>query len=334
METTWAVSGTPVITANSTVSPDGNTTADTVQDDDGAGYEYIVQTIAGISNSVTHTTSVFVLKDAVAKATRFPAFTLRYKTGGTTSDLRFGFDTSTGEVGTAVQSGTCTITGSGVIDAGDYWRFWVATTNDATGNTELEMRYYPAFGAGAGLTTASAAATGSNVVFGFQFELGSFPTSYIKTTTASVTRAADVATDTSIPWYNQSEGTVILEGSGPSDTTSTLYATFYESSSDYVSVQRNTTAARGQSNGVSIQGGTWATNIIGKVAIGYKLNDYAVAFDGALLGTDASGTPPTAATELRLSSTQTGTQKNGTISRIRYYAKRLPNTKLQALTGS
>ena len=57
-------------------------------------------------------------------------------------------------------------------------------------------------------------------IWGAQPELGSAPSSYIPTTTAQVTRAADVATvNTLSPWYNPLEGTLVVKLSAYSGQT-------------------------------------------------------------------------------------------------------------------
>jgi hypothetical protein len=50
--------------------------------------------------------------------------------------------------------------------------------------------------------------------WGAQLEVGAFPTSYIPTTTSTVTRSADVASITGSnfsSWYRQDEGTMFIE---------------------------------------------------------------------------------------------------------------------------
>jgi hypothetical protein len=76
----------------------------------------------------------------------------------------------------------------------------------ANGNGTVNLR------AGAG-TTAALGGTGSITLSRPQCEAGSFATSYIPTTTATVTRSEDRASvNTLSPWYNATEGTLYAEG--------------------------------------------------------------------------------------------------------------------------
>ena len=68
------------------------------------------------------------------------------------------------------------------------FRLEVSVANNATGNTSLSAQVYPAISAVGGLTSVYAG--------GLQIEAGGMATSYIKTTSGAVTRAADVNTAT------------------------------------------------------------------------------------------------------------------------------------------
>ena len=64
----------------------------------------------------------------------------------------------------------------------------------------------------AGSTTYTGDGTSGIYIWGAQLEQGAFPTSYIPTTTAQVTRAADIASVNELsPWFNASEGTFFIE---------------------------------------------------------------------------------------------------------------------------
>jgi hypothetical protein len=68
-----------------------------------------------------------------------------------------------------------------------------------------------------------------------------------------------------------------------------------------------------------------------RLAYAYKLNDFAFAASGSLVGTDTSGTVPSP-TAMRIGARDDGLQINGHLAAVRYYKKRLPNAKLAQLT--
>lgn len=112
------------------------------------------------------------------------------------------FNLSTGTV-SGVGGGTASIK-----DLGGGW-FDCSVTLTAAITAPHTVRFYP-------LVDGTASYTGENKVCflnaGAQLEAGSFPTSYIPTTTAQVTRAADIASVNELsPWYNPEQGTLVAD---------------------------------------------------------------------------------------------------------------------------
>lgn len=176
-------------------------------------------------------------------------------------------------------------------------------------------------------------------------EAGSFPTSYIPTTSAQVTRAADNASMTGTnfsSWYNQSEGTIFA-------AYSRIYSPVDTKSSFVVDINDTTLNNRMGIYGLSNQeifndvvGGlglvsipvssSFAANTLGKLAGTYKLNDFAAASNGILGTPDTSGTLPTV-TQIRIGDRQDGVRAlNGHLKSFKYFNKRLLNSYLQSLT--
>ena len=183
VDTTWTQSGVAT-SVNSNVAPDGNTTADTITDDNAAGFDTLDQAISIVSGTTTYVASVYIRKDS--DETRFPELNVRVQTGGTIRSAFIGLNTATGAI--AERSGSAAADFY-VVDAGDYWRLVAVLTDNDTGNTEIRFRLYPAIGTS--LAVVDSGATGSIVVWGMQLEIGTFASSYIPTTTGTVTRAAD-----------------------------------------------------------------------------------------------------------------------------------------------
>jgi hypothetical protein len=184
-------------------------------------------------------------------------------------------------------------------------------------------------------------------VDGVQLENGAFPTSYIPTTTTSLTRSADVASVTTLsPWYNATEGTIYAEATfttaatvqGETSITNFLNGT---STDNQLRLNRN---ASGET--VRLRYRTAASDIaaISTNTI-FGTNKIAAAFTNGSQAICADGNAPATATGVgampsvdnlvlgRFSTSSTGTILNGYLRRITYYNTRLPNAQLQALTA-
>jgi hypothetical protein len=189
-------------------------------------------------------------------------------------------------------------------------------------------------------TAISTTADGTSgiYIYGAQVEAGSFPTSYIKTTGATATRSADVA---SIPvadfGFNQSEGTIAVTGQSYEPGGDNY---FFEMSVDgsnrllsKCSTLQHLVVLSGGVTQATLDAGTITANTEAKVAAAFKNNDFAVALDGGSAATDTSGTVELAVSELRIGANRQGSEiLNGHIKSIQYYPRRLTNAQLQALT--
>jgi hypothetical protein len=173
-----------------------------------------------------------------------------------------------------------------------------------------------------------------------QLEQGAFPTSYIPTTTAAVTRSADSAVVTPISsFYNASEGTLFAEGlpNAANTGTSAHLLSIGSSGAEYLSLIRITSGGTARA-WAAVAGtlvadlGTTAFSATGKLAFAAKQDDFAFSFNGGTVATDTSGTMPSA-DRLRIGTrADAGANINGHIRKIAYWPKRLTNTLLQQLT--
>ncbi len=179
-----------------------------------------------------------------------------------------------------------------------------------------------------------------------QMEEGAFATSVIKTTTAAVTRTADLPTMSDVSWLNQSAGTFLVKGRQETLTgaAAVLIQIDDGGSTDrlIVSVSMAGTASlntinSGGINGESISGSSISAATSFKIIGAYAQDDVIVGLDGTL---DASpdttaDLPPTdTLTTARIGDSSTGSMPwNGTIASITYWPERLSNARLQELTA-
>ena len=189
--TQWNTDSTSTIDPNVVTAPDGTLTADKVVPDNGVADR-------NTSLNVTTTADVYTV-----------SFYIKPE-GITEVRLRMQDILTDGKI-TLTGDGTLDFDAPDIVDSdiilvsGGWYYVWASYNAPA-----LAKRY--------SFRNPDQAGTADSIgysVWGFQVELGSFPTSHIPTSGAEVTRAQDICQitgDDFSSWYNQGEGTVVLEG--------------------------------------------------------------------------------------------------------------------------
>ena len=177
------------------------------------------------------------------------------------------------------------------------------------------------------------------LIWGAQFERGSFMTSYIPTSGSTYQRKADEASITGTDfsnWFNQSEGTLVIQASnvkegkycgaftsGLTGTPDTL--SIYRKDDDEWRIYHTSQVTFN------------ATGDTANVAMGYSVNGTTRTASAAWKGTLISNVP-TDSSHINFTSLQLGTGpkgagfSNGHTSRLAYYNTRLTDATLEALT--
>jgi hypothetical protein len=320
------------ITANTAVSPDGFTNADTLSNVNSVDQSILRAGSFSITANVgsTYTTSIFVKKGT---ANFLRVRNLFVQNGGDFGNAWFNLNT--GIVGTVESSQVATMqnygngwyrcTLSGVVGSSNNFNF----VDISLSNTDNSL----------------VPSTSVNLlVYGAQLEAGSYPTSYIPTLGASVTRSADSASKTGISsLIGATEGTIYGEftftGISPQMH---MFVSVAGSFANAVYVQ--TFSATGISmqvwNGVVNQvainssGLTAGQNV--KFAAAYKANDFALYVNGVQVGTDTSGSVPSGLSQLEVGGyAEAGSpfNFNSSIQTAALYPVRLTNAELATLTS-
>lgn len=176
-----------------------------------------------------------------------------------------------------------------------------------------------------------------------QLEAGAFATSYIPTTTTTLQRTADLCSITGTAFskfWNASEGSLFSQTQKISTNTNSFIV--HASGNSFINgidLRYNTVSQGATVMNVSgsSQLVTMTTNITSgsviKQVLGYKVNDCAYSGNGASPVSDTTALIPTVS-QMNIGTAFDNTLPlNGHIAAIRYYKKRLPNAKLQAITA-
>jgi hypothetical protein len=309
------------VTANATTSPAGTLTADKLVEDTTASNSHQLVVSPNTASGI-YTCSVY------AKAAERTQAAIRLDTG--VLELAI-FNLSTGTVISTTNGITSSIT-----SVGNGWYRLTATTVSAVSviNTILQI-------AVGGTNVYTGDGTSGLFLWGAQLEAGAFATSYIPTTTAAATRAADVASITGSAfssWYSQSEGTMFANAAiaGVTGASQIIVQLNNGTESNRMMVLRRSdqTASFTVTDGGSAQAEFGTVSISGStsnaIAATYKTNDFAMAVRGLAAETDSLGTVP-AISQLNIGNRIGGTYLNGTIRRLTYWPQALPS-RLQSIT--
>lgn len=329
----WTKSRTS-ISANAATAPDGSVTAEKlVEDSTVSSTHRVYQPAAKAASSLTRTASIFV------KSAERTKVAVRFSDQVEGVAARVDADLVAGTIGSATVGGGGTITAASASItqfSGGWYRVTITATFDATITGTV---LFASLLDGSGAISYTGDGTSGLYVWGAQIEAGAFATSYIPTTSATVTRAADVASITGTnfsDWYNQTEGTFVAEASTFKPTsvvnTANIMLAWDGTANERIILRFLTANADGvvvDNNVVQVQlFQAYSVNATEKLAFAYKINDFAFARNGSLVGTDAGGMLPTV-DRLILGAPEL----NGHIRRLTYYPARLSNALLQSLTA-
>jgi hypothetical protein len=173
--------------------------------------------------------------------------------------------------------------------------------------------------------------------WGGQSELGTFPTTYIPTTSATVTRPVDIASKTGASsLINASEGVLYFDGF-PETRGNYEWVWFVSNgSNNLIGITFGVNLIYGEVYNGSYQALlTYASTDSGryKVALAYKANDFAMYVNGQLAGTDTSGAVPTGLSYIDVGYPNSGgrtlSQRTNTAA---LFNTRLTNAELATLT--
>jgi hypothetical protein len=290
----WSKSGS-LVTADQIIAPDGNLTADKLNDNDsGTGVVQIFDNIFSLTSSGTYTFSVFAKKGTINYVA------LRTENFTTPSNSTSYFDLDSGTLGTIDSQHTAKIT--------NYGNGWYRCSITFTLSTDV---------AGTLVIRANEADNTPNVVmngnkniylWGAMMEESGFPTSYIHTPTNTIeTRSADICNGSGTSAdFNDSEGVLFAEIAAlANDGTSRRLSISDGSNNNQVSIiygSSNSISPTIYSGGSFQMGGshtlTDQTDTI-KVALKYSTNDAALWVNGFEVLTDTSVTTPTGLNQAR-----------------------------------
>jgi hypothetical protein len=267
------------IGTNTIASPDGTTNADSIIENGATGIHVLYNYGFSFTNGTAYTFSLFCKKgtrDWVAINLNDSTNTIAY------------FNINTGVVGNITGSMTASITSYG----NGWYRCSVTKTVAATSGG------FAIYAASANGTNTYAGVNGNTAFYGFglQMEAGAYATSYIPTTTASVTRNADNCSKTGISaLIGQTEGTIFVDLSDANNYDLPEITIDDNTNTNRIVLNRDVDNGRWglfvNANGSSTTSYSTVSSSSGKIAITYSSSGYTIYRNGVQILSFTHGLP-------------------------------------------
>jgi hypothetical protein len=329
--TTWSLQ-TATVTTNATNSPAGTTTADKLITNNAQVIGAANQDLVKAASAITYTISVF------AKASEHSALRLLLRDlllSANRADVVFSLSTKTFSF--PFVGGTYSGHSYSFVE---YPNGWIRVFMTATTGSEIALRAQV-------INNTTGDGTSGLFVWGAQVEQGSGPpTSYIPTTTAAVTRSADVASISNanlLPWFTSSltDHTFYVEArSGGTTANATLLEGYEGASLKGLSISLPSRPRMIQRHGASrfdtaAQAADIGLGNRARIAV-VTSSDSSSALNGSAVSTGAAPAQVdwTVGSGLSIGSRAAGASLlfTGTIQRLTYWPLPLASSTLQALS--
>jgi hypothetical protein len=321
----WFKNRSSISLVDAAVAPDGTTTADLLIENTSVTITHYLRREFTSVSGTTYTWSIFLKNE-----------TRRY------ASLKLGDDGvafATNLTRVDLLLGTIIVSNAESANITAFSNGWYRVDITMTAIASLPSAYVYVYLDNGTTNIYTGNGTSGFYVWGAQLEIGAFPTSYIPTVAATVTRNADVATMTGAnfsDWYNASEGAAVIQAL-PSTISNTRPAIRFDDNTANESIALRGVAADpqlfvvdGGSTQATLDAGTITANTVYKLGGAWKASSFATAINGAAAVTSASGTLPTV-TQARLGSDGTN-YFNGHLQNLRYWPQRLTNAEVQAFS--
>lgn len=311
-----------LVTANTTISPDGNQNADTFVSAAGQAFFPVLTRTPSFVGNTSYSLSIFA------------------KVLGNTNVFRMGYvDNATGFTGggasfdLSTQAITITQSPNSSVTANiqNYGNGWYRL------NIKFLTIAIPTFNY-LEFSISTNDVGNAFALYGGQLEVGAYPTSYIPTVASTITRNADVISKTGISsLIGQTEGTIFVEANLSVNASERRIITVSNGTeSQRIIFWTDGTILYANFNNISVTIGTFPIGIA-KIALGYTISGgsttYSIKLNNNTLITGTSATAPNPLNSINIgANTSLGLILNDRINSVQIYKTRLTNAEITSLT--